>query len=74
MKKKQLCSLILAFGFLLGIHDGCIALWREGTAKPLRVFPYRAEMLPEKDQKALQQGIVISDENALSRILEDYLS
>jgi len=74
MKKKRFCAMILAIGFVLGVHDGCIALWREGASTPLRVFPYRVEMLPEKDQKALQRGIVISDRNALSSILEDYLS
>ena len=74
MKKKQLLSLLLSFGFILGIHDGRIALWRGGEAEPVKVFPYRAEMLPESDQKALARGIVISDEKSLSRILEDYLS
>lgn len=74
MRKKQWFSLLLAFGFILGIHEGRIALWREGETKPAKVFPYRAEMLPEADQDALREGIVIPDENALSSILEDYLS
>ena len=74
MKKKQLLPLLLSFAFLLGIRDGRIALWRSGETEPVRIFPYRAEMLPPEDQKALEKGIVISDENALSRILEDYLS
>jgi len=31
-------------------------------------------MLPPEDQKALQQGIPITDEQQLQHILEDYLS
>lgn len=74
MKKKQLFPMLLAFGFILGIHDGRIALWREGEAAPAEVFPYRAEMLPEKDQQALRRGVVIADDSSLAQILEDYLS
>lgn len=38
------------------------------------MFPYRAELLPPADQKALQRGIHIYNEEALNRLLEDYLS
>lgn len=74
MKKNRYLYLALVFGFLLGIHEGNIALWKDGSSKPFRVFPYRAESLPEADQKALEQGIHLTDESALIRLLEDYLS
>ena len=74
MKKKLLLPLFLCFSFLLGIRDGRIALWRSGEPDPVRIFPYRAEMLPPEDRKALEKGIPITDEKSLSSLLEDYLS
>ena len=73
MKKKKLINLFLVLGFLLGISDGHIALWHDGQSAP-QVFPYRAEYLPIADQRALEQGISISSEEELSKLLEDYLS
>ena len=64
----------LLFGFLLGISDGYIALWKEGNPRPLQVFPYRAEYLPSADQQALEKGIHINDKLELKQLLEDYLS
>ncbi|MDD5954543.1 MAG: hypothetical protein PUD38_05000 [Firmicutes bacterium] len=64
----------LIFGFLLGVSDGYIALWKDGNAQPLRVFPYRAELLPVADRQALERGIPLTDESELMRLLEDYLS
>ena len=64
----------LLFGFLLGVSDGYIALWKDGGAKPVQVFPYRAENLPVADQKALADGIRIDSELELAQLLEDYLS
>lgn len=74
MKKLRYRYFTLIFGFLLGISNGYIALWKDGYTKPLRVFPYRAEMLPAADQQALADGIHLDDDAALIRLLEDYLS
>ena len=70
--RKQLVA--LALSFLLGVENGCIALWKDGHEKPLRVFPYQVEMLPLTDQLALKKGIVIKSNSALAEFLEDYLS
>lgn len=74
MKKRRWLYYTLVFGFLLGIRDGYIALWKDGRTEPIRVFPYRAESLPVKDQLALKEGIRLEDEASLIRLLEDYLS
>lgn len=58
----------------MGISDGYIALWKDGNAQPLRVFPYRAELLPIADQQALERGIHMTNESELMQLLEDYLS
>ena len=64
----------LALSFLLGVQNGYIALWKDGSPDPVKVFAYRAEMLPEVDQKALEKGITIPSGSILARYLEDYLS
>ena len=54
MKKKSLsnllCCAMLAV-YLLGVHDGKIALWQGDDPKPIKVFPYSASMLPEEARK-----------------------
>ena len=74
MKGIQKISLTLFIGFLLGISDGYITLWKDSGGYPLQVFPYRAEMLPPADQQALEKGIYITGKQDLARLLEDYLS
>ena len=69
---KVLISFMIIF--LLGTHNGYIALWKEGSEQPIKVFPYRAEMLPPADQKALSKGIRIDSDHLLAAYLEDYLS
>ena len=64
----------IALTFLLGVHDGYIALWKEGSPEPAEVFPYRAEVLPEADQRRLEKGIRITSKQELLQLMEDYLS
>lgn len=74
MKPQQLTALLAAFGFLLGVQNGRVALWRDGCSQPVQVFPYLAENLPAADRKALEQGIRLESREELIRLLEDYLS
>lgn len=77
MKKKKishLLSMLLAFTFLLGIHDGKVALWQEDDPKPVKVFPYRASMLPDDAQEQLKKGIRIESMEDLDRLIEAYFS
>ena len=74
MKRKRFKKILLLFGFLLGISDGRIALWKDGQADPVKVFPYRAETLHLADQQALENGIHLDSKEDLIRLLEDYLS
>ena len=64
----------LIFGFLLGIQDGNVALWEDGKANPIRVFPYSANNLPPADRKALEKGIHLDSKLQLIQLIEDYLS
>ena len=65
---------VLFLGFLLGIHNGQIALWRDEDPEPIKVFPYSAQMLPVADRRALEEGIRFESKEDLLRLMEDYLS
>ena len=74
LRKYRQVYLALIFTFILGVHKGKLALYKPGCQDPLRVFPYRVEMLPAADQAALEKGIPINTPDGLSRLIEDYLS
>lgn len=74
MSKRTILANILLIGFILGIHEGRIALWKDNQKKPMKVFPYQASMLPEEDQKRLEEGIHVDSLNELYKLVEDYLS
>ena len=74
IKAKQFLSMGLLFGFLLGVQNGYVALWKDGNPEPVRVFPYLAENLPDPDRQALEQGIHLDNKLQLIRLIEDYLS
>ena len=73
MKLQQIIPTLMLFGYLLGIKDGYIALWKDGNSNPT-VYPYRAELLPKEDQQQLRQGIRVESKEELARLVEDYLS
>ena len=72
--KKGYLYLSLFLTFILGSHNGYIALWQDGAAEPVKVFPYSVASLPSADQKALEEGIRIDNKTDLIKLLEDYLS
>lgn len=77
MKKNRLCSCICAFvllGFLLGVHDGRIALWKDGSEQPWRIFPYPYAVLPADTKRELEKRIRIDTMEDLDRLLENLLS
>ena len=74
MQKKILPYLTLFLTFLLGNYNGFIALWQLPDPNPRVVFPYSAASLPPADQEKLEEGILIDSEDALQKLLEDYLS
>jgi len=65
---------VLVLLFLLGNHNGYIALWETGSADPMQVFPVAVSSLPPDDQEALDHRIPIENTQALNQLLEDYLS
>ena len=77
MKKRKLCHhicCILLLGFLLGVRDGRIALWKDGQSEPWKVFPYPVSVLPVQTQQELIQGIRVDTMEDLDRLLENLFS
>lgn len=74
MKKRNLWHLAFFLTFLLGSHNGYLALWTEESIDPDRIYPYRISTLPPEDQKALRQGVRAENILELTQLLEDYLS
>lgn len=66
--------LTLFLAFLLGSHEGFVALWLSPGGKPDHIFPYSVASLPPADQQRLEEGIRIESEADLMQLLEDYLS
>ncbi len=76
MKKKTVSVLlcqVLLFGFLLGIRNGHIALWKYDDPTPIRVFPYAASALPQGIRRDLERGIPIESLEDVEELLEKYL-
>ena len=74
MKTKRILCNLLMFGFLLGIYEGKIALWKDNKKDPIRVFPYSASSLPEKDRQALEKGVHFKNLTELKQFAQEYLS
>ena len=74
MNKHRILASCLLLGFLLSIHKGRIALWKDGQESPCHVFPYPVAALPRDARQALEDGIPIDSEEDLSRFLESFCS
>ena len=71
--KRHMGAIVLCAGFLLGVKDGSLALWKEPDPEPVMVFSCRVSSLPPADQLMLKRGIKIPDTQQLLMALEDYL-
>ena len=74
MSKRTVLANFLLIGFLLGIYEGKVALWKDNQKKPIKVFPYEASMFPEADQKRLKDGVHVDSLGELYKLIEDYFS
>ncbi len=66
-------SFLALFGFLLSVHNGQVALYKDQDPEPYRVFPYAVSSLPLQAQLALRAGIPIDSPEDLKALLEKYL-
>ena len=70
---KRLLSMLLVFGFLLGIRNGRLALWRDGEPHPEQIYDIRADSLPPADRLQLSRGIRAQSREEVWQLLENYL-
>lgn len=73
MLQKTMAKL-LALYVVLGVWKGYIALFDKGEEEPRQIFPVQAASLPQADQDALEEGIIVRNDKKLQQLLEDYLS
>ena len=71
---KARLALMLALGFLLGIHEGRLTLWRDGEDRPEQVYDIRADSLPPADRLQLRCGIRVESREDVWLLLENYLN
>lgn len=74
MKKNRLFSAVALLYLVVGCWKGYVALFDKGASEPRQIFPCPVSALPEPDQMALEEGILVRNQRDLERILEDYLS
>ena len=74
MMKKRWIPAILALYVVIGTWKGYVALYDQGAGEPKQIFPCPVEALPESDQIALEEGILVRNQRDLQQLLEDYLS
>ena len=74
MKAKKYMLPILLLGFMIGIHEGKIAIWHGEDPMPCYILPYKANLLPPSERTALAKGIRIDSEEDLLHLIEDFCS
>ena len=77
MKQKMLSHLlcgVLLMSFLLGSHNGRLALWKDEDPEPCKVFPCPIAVLPKAVQDQLRKGVRLETMEDVNRLLEIFLS
>lgn len=56
------------------IHeDNCLRVYKtDDLVNPLYNIEFNLKLLPESDRKSLNDGLLITDENELKKVLEDF--
>lgn len=76
MKRKRnlstlLCASLL-FTFLLGIHEGRLAIWKDSDPTPAKVLPVPTALLPSRVQGVLRQGVRVESDEEMAKLLEAF--
>jgi hypothetical protein len=77
MKQKILSQLLccgLMLSFLLGVHEGRLALWKDQDPTPCKVFPCPVVVLPKAVQQQLKTGLRLETMDDVNSLLENFLS
>ena len=77
MKQRMLSQFLCAalmMSFLLGVHEGRLALWKDDNPTPCKVFPCPVIVLPRAVQLQLKEGLRLETMDDVNRLLENFLS
>ena len=69
---SKVIGLVLALGFLLGVHNGRVAIWADGTREPYRIIPCPVFLLTRSQQDALAAGIRIDNMTDVEKLIRDF--
>ena len=72
--KQLIPAALLSLAVIVGNWKGYLALFEPGKEEPKQIFPTQIATLPEVDQTALEEGILVRNDRDLQQLLEDYLS
>lgn len=67
-------ALTLIFGFLIGVHNGRIGIWKAEDPTPMRTIPCPVWVLTSRQQQMLRDGIRIDSMEDLERMINDFFS
>lgn len=71
---SHLCCGVIMLSFLLGVHNGRLAMWKDEDPTPCKVFPCPIVVLPGPVQEQLKSGIRLETIEDVNRLLENFLS
>ena len=69
---KRFLPLLLVLGFLLGVHNGQIGVWKNQDPQPMRTIPCPIWVLSPKQRQMLQSGILIDSMDDLENLLTQF--
>lgn len=73
MKCKRFLSSLLLLYLILGTWKGYVALFDRGAQEPRMIYPRTVASLSAEDQTALDEGVVIRNQDQLEQALEKYV-
>lgn len=70
---RHLAAAFLLAGFILGIRNGQVAIWKDDDPQPIRTFPWSAAMLPSQIRQALEKGIYVEESSDIGLLIKDMI-
>lgn len=70
----NLLTLTLLLGFLIGVHNGRIGVWKDQDPTPMRTIPCPIWVLSPAQQQMLKNGIRIDSMADLEKMLTEFFS
>lgn len=73
-KSTEQSTTAYEIGYILGQHEGKLAVYKSSSSTPIEIFDVYISSLPSHDKGELEKGIYASSEDELQILIEDYTS